>query len=87
MKIQDGHTFAFDFYNREQFYDIVRMLNSECGHGNWTIRGKVLKNLKYKEELAKLYTMIPESKFSITKDIVVPHEYQHLEALLRLKYN
>ena len=40
------HEFKFKFTNRDQFYGIVRLLNAECGKGNWTIRGKVLKGLK-----------------------------------------
>jgi len=37
------HEFKFKFSTREQFYGIVRLLNAECGKGNWTIKGKVLK--------------------------------------------
>jgi hypothetical protein len=46
MTATNAHEFEFVFTNREQFYAVVNTLNKECGKGNWTIRGRVLKSLK-----------------------------------------
>ena len=76
------HEFDFNFANREQFYSIVRLLNKECGKGNWTIKGKVLKGLKQLER----YTMYPTTRVTIKKKVVVPAEMMYVEAMIRFVY-
>jgi hypothetical protein len=82
MEILMTHEFDFNFANREQFYSIVRLLNKECGKGNWTIRGKVLKSLKQLEK----YTMYPTTRPTIKKRVVVPAEMMYVEAMIRFVY-
>ena len=76
------HEFDFNFANREQFYSIVRLLNKECGKGNWTIKGKVLKGLKQLER----YTMYSTTRQTIKKRVVVPAEMMYVEAMIRFVY-
>lgn len=76
------HEFDFEFANREQFYGIVRLLNRECGKGNWTIRGKVLKSLKQLEK----YKLYPSTRPTIKKRVVVPEEMMYVEAMIRFVY-
>jgi hypothetical protein len=73
------HEFDFNFANRKQFYDIVRLLNQECGKGNWTIRGKVLRGLKQLEN----YTMYTTTRPTIKKKVVVPVDKCYVEAMIR----
>jgi hypothetical protein len=74
------YEFNFDFTTREQFYDVVRMLNQECGKRNWTIKGKVLKGLKRNENYNKFYTT---PQYVIKKTVVVPAEMMYVEAMIR----
>lgn len=61
----------------EDFYQIVRILNSECGKGNWEMRPrKVLKEFKSKE---KYNISMP-----VVRDIYVPKENQTAIAMLEL---
>lgn len=73
------HEFDFKFANRKQFYDIVRLLNQECGKGNWTIRGKVLKGLKQLENYNRVSVTMPP----INKKVVVPADKCYVEAMIR----
>ena len=77
------HEFKFKFTNRAQFYGIVRLLNAECGKGNWTIRGKVLKGLKRIETQGYW-----PSQFTpyIEKTVVVPEKDKHIESMLLFIY-
>lgn len=75
------HEFDFAFTDRNQFYAIVRLLNQECGKGNWTIKGKVLKGLKRIEEHKKKY--YSHYTVSVKKTVVVPAERQYVEAMIR----
>ena len=63
------YEFKFKFTNREQFYGIVRLLNNECGKGNWTIKGKVLKGLKRIELHSSAY-FLPSSVQFVEKTVV-----------------
>lgn len=74
------HEFEFGFTNREQFYSIVRLLNQECGKGNWTIKGKVLKGLKRIEKHKSFYAGYHTS---VKKTVVVPEEMMYVEAMIR----
>lgn len=75
----ETHSFMFDFHSRQQFYDIVHTLNRECGKGNWTIKGRVLKSLKRIEKYSSFYSGYQER---IRKEIVVPAEKADVEAFL-----
>ena len=74
------HEFDFAFTDRNQFYAIVRLLNQECGKGNWTIKGKVLKGLKRIEDHKKYYSHYTAS---VKKTVVVPPKRQYVEAMIR----
>ena len=74
------HEFEFAFTDRDQFYSIVRLLNQECGKGNWTIKGKVLKGLKRIEQHKRYYAGYTAS---VKKTIVVPAERMYVEAMIR----
>lgn len=74
------HEFEFAFTDRDQFYSIVRLLNQECGKGNWTIKGKVLKGLKRIEQHRQYYAGYTAT---IKKTIVVPEERMYVEAMIR----
>lgn len=81
------HEFDFAFTSRKQFYDIVRLLNSECGKGNWTIKGKVLKGLKRIEQTsAYSISHMMGSVASVNKTVVVPADKQYVEAMVRFVY-
>lgn len=80
MEIHMTHEFDFAFTDRNQFYAIVRLLNQECGKGNWTIKGKVLKGLKRIEDHKKYYSHYTAS---VKKTVVVPAERQYVEAMIR----
>lgn len=73
------HEFDFKFANRQQFYAIVRLLNQECGKGNWTIKGKVLKGLKQLENYNRVSVKMPP----INKKVVVPADKCYVEAMIR----
>lgn len=75
----DTHSFMFDFTSREQFYNIVHLLNQECGKGNWTIKGRVLKSLKRVEKYNAFYSSYKEA---IRKEIVIPAEKKELESFI-----
>lgn len=75
----ETHTFMFNFHSRQQFYDIVHILNRECGKGNWTIKGRVLKSLKRIEKYSMYYHGYQER---IRKEIVVPVKNSDIEAYL-----
>jgi len=77
------HEFDFAFTDRNQFYSIVRLLNQECGKGNWTIKGKVLKGLKRIENYQKYYSSYSGT---VTKTVVVPSEHIHVEAMIKFVY-
>lgn len=77
------YEFDFSFTSREQFYSIVRLLNQECGKGNWTIKGKVLKGLKRIEKTKALYAGY--SVF-VKKTVVVPKDKCYVEAMIRFVY-
>ena len=78
--LMSTHEFEFGFTNREQFYSIVRLLNQECGKGNWTIKGKVLKGLKRIEQHRSFYAHYSQS---VKKTVVVPAEMMYVEAMIR----
>lgn len=42
------HTFRITIRNRDHFYRLVKWLNENVGKGsnNWTMQGRVLRNLK-----------------------------------------
>ena len=44
----DPVTFDIDFRDEKHFYDVVRWMETNVGHGKdkWTIDGRVLKHLK-----------------------------------------
>lgn len=77
------HEFDFTFTDRNQFYSIVRLLNQECGKGNWTIKGKVLKGLKRIENYQKYYSSYSGN---VTKTVVIPSEHTHVEAMIKFVY-
>lgn len=77
------HEFSFSFTTRDQFYAIVRFLNHECGKGNWTIKGKVLKGLKRNEQYRGYLTYAP----AVTKVVVVPTEHAHVEAMIKFVHS
>ena len=77
------YEFDFAFTDRNQFYSIVRLLNQECGKGNWTIKGKVLKGLKRIENYQKYYSSYTGN---VNKTIVVPNEKKYVEAMIRFVY-
>jgi predicted ribonuclease toxin of YeeF-YezG toxin-antitoxin module len=80
MEKSMAHEFEFAFTDREQFYAIVRLLNQECGKGNWTIKGKVLKGLKRIETAPQFYI---NHKASVKKTVVVPADKCYVEAMIR----
>ena len=62
---------------REDFYQVVRILNSECGKGNWEIRPrKTLKEFKTNEKYGRNYTVF--------RDIYIPKEHDTAISLLML---
>ena len=81
------HEFKFKFSTREQFYGIVRLLNAECGKGNWTIKGKVLKGLK-RIETTWGGSYINSTSYTpyVEKTVVVPEKYQHVDSILLFIY-
>jgi hypothetical protein len=82
------YEFEFKFTTREQFYGIVRLLNSECGKGNWTIKGKVLKGIKRLEKEKELgYMYSSYNGPSVNKNIIVPEKHKHVEAMIRFVYS
>jgi len=85
--MKESHSFMFEFYSREQFYGVVHLLERECGKGNWTIKGRVLKSLKHHEEMKAKYSWYQGAPNGIKKEIVIPNEFTHLEALLRLRFS
>lgn len=80
MEIHMTHEFDFAFTDRDQFYAIVRLLNHECGKGNWTIKGKVLKGLKTIERNKQYYSGYTAS---VKKTVVVPADKCYVEAMIR----
>jgi|TARA_B100000035_G_scaffold312572_1_gene324353 hypothetical protein len=80
------HEFKFKFSTREQFYGIVRLLNNECGKGNWTIKGKVLKGLKRIEEMNGMYSGMSTYVPYVEKTVVVPKKQDHVESMLLFIY-
>jgi hypothetical protein len=74
------HEFKFAFTSREQFYSVVKFLNHECGKGNWTIKGKVLKGLKRIEQYKQYYSSYDHS---IEKVVVIPEDKSYVEAMIR----
>lgn len=83
------HEFKFKFSTREQFYGIVRLLNAECGKGNWTIKGKVLKGLKRIETTWGGWGMSSHNTAYtpyVEKTVVVPEKYKHVESMLLFIY-
>ena len=74
------HEFEFAFTDRDQFYAIVRLLNQECGKGNWTIKGKVLKGLKRIEQHSQFYSGYTAT---VKKTVVVPADKCYVEAMIR----
>lgn len=79
----ETHSFMFEFTDREQFYNVVHLLNKECGKGNWTIKGRVLKSLKRVEKYSSYYSHYTEQ---IQKEIVVPKQNFEIEAYLKFVY-
>ena len=59
-------------------------LNAECGKGNWTIRGKVLKGLKRIEQTYG--TLIAGYTPYVEKTVVVPEKHKHIESMLLFIY-
>lgn len=85
MDMDPTYEFKFRFTNREQFYGIVRLLNNECGKGNWTIKGKVLKGLKRIEQSLGIYHQPPFTQY-VEKVVVVPQKHKHVESMLIFIY-
>ena len=81
------YEFEVKFTTREQFYGIVRLLNSECGKGNWTIKGKVLKGIKRLEKEKELGYAWGLNGPSVNKNIIVPEKHKHVEAMIRFVYS
>ena len=79
------YEFKFKFTNRDQFYGIVRLLNNECGKGNWTIKGKVLKGLKRIEQTSGA-NFLPSYVQFVEKVVVVPSKHKHVESMLLFIY-
>ena len=79
------HEFKFKFSTREQLYGIVRLLNAECGKGNWTIKGKVLKGLKRIETTWGSFGGTSYTPY-VEKTVVVPEKYKHVESMLLFIY-
>lgn len=84
MEYSMDHEFDFAFTDRHQFYAIVRLLNQECGKGNWTIKGKVLKGLKRIEEHKRYYSNYTAS---VKKTVVVPQDKCYVEAMIRFVHS
>tara|TARA_X000000950_G_C13875932_1_gene644833 strand:+ start:769 stop:1080 length:312 start_codon:yes stop_codon:yes gene_type:complete len=84
---ESTYEFKFKFTNREQFYGIVRLLNNECGKGQWTIKGKVLKGLKRIEQTYGA-NFLPSSSYVqfVEKVVVVPSKHKHVESMLIFIY-
>lgn len=78
------HEFDFGFTSREQFYAIVKFLNHECGKGNWTIKGKVLKGLKRLEHHQQFYS---NYEHTIKKTVVIPADKVYVEAMIRFVHS
>lgn len=75
------HEFEFAFTSRAQFYAVVNTLNKECGKGNWTIKGRVLKTLKRNEQYGSwMHT-------PIHKKVVIPAQNADMEAFLRFVHS
>lgn len=74
------HEFKFAFTSRDQFYAVVKFLNHECGKGNWTIKGKVLKGLKRIEQYSQYYKSYHNS---VEKVVVIPEDKSYVEAMIR----
>jgi hypothetical protein len=85
MDMDPTYEFKFKFTNREQFYGIVRLLNNECGKGNWTIKGKVLKGLKRIEQQSA-WTGVSAYVQYVEKVVVVPSKHKHVESMLIFIY-
>ena len=75
----ETYSFMFDFHSRDQFYKVIHTLNCECGKGNWTIKGRVLKSLK---RIEKYSTFYKEYKEHICKEIIVPANNADIQAYL-----
>ena len=82
-----NYEFEFEFTTSEQFYGIVRLRNSECGKGNWTIKGKVLKGIKRLEKDMEMGYFKNTYIRSVNKNIVVPEKHKHVEAMIRFVYS
>ena len=85
MDMDATYEFKFKFTNRDQFYGIVRLLNNECGKGNWTIKGKVLKGLKRIEQTSGA-NFLPSYVQFVEKVVVVPSKHKHVESMLLFIY-
>jgi len=75
------HEFEFAFTSRAQFYAVVNTLNKECGKGNWTIKGRVLKTLKRNEQYSSFMQSV------IQKTVVIPAQHAEMEAFLRFVHS
>ena len=84
-KIQFNHNVG----SCQEFYQIVKILNSECGHGNWTMHGRPLRKIKRIETYNRIATkhVIPLTFNTITHTltIVVPDSKKSIQSRLLLE--
>lgn len=72
--------FSIQVNSVKSFYRLVSVLNSECGHENWTTQGRPLRHLRKVERFNRFveYNRAHEVVFC------VPDEYKSLSTRLSL---
>jgi len=66
----------------KEFYQIVKILNSECGHGNWTMQGRPLRKIKRIETYNRIAMQHIQTH---TLTIVVPDSKKSIQSRLLLE--
>lgn len=87
-------TFNYGVGSRQEFYKAVSILNTECGHGNWTMTGRPLRKVKRVEmynRVARICSTVPFDNpppaklqtYNLT--IVVPESKKGVQSRLLLE--
>ena len=65
----------------KDFYKVVRVLNTELGHGNWTTQGRPVRKIKRVDQYNRIVFYGTR-----TTDVVfrLPNGYSHLESRIIL---
>lgn len=82
------YKFDFAFDSVDQFYAVVHLLNRECGKGNWTIQGKVLKHVKALDQgrQSSSYSKRYFNSVYVKRTIVVPEDKKDVEGFMLMTH-